>query len=348
VTEKSSAGGPFPTHFKIGRREVGPGCPVFVIAEAGVNHFGRFELAEQLLDLAIQAKADAFKLQVFDVDELFAESAAAWKERLRPRVLTFEMIARLRERCRAADLAFLLTTHDASKIPWLTKLEVEAVKVGSGERDNTPFLEELAALGRPMIVSTGMHDGAAVARTLDACAGAAAQGVALLHCVTSYPTPDEQLNLSAMDSLHRMFPGPVGYSDHTENHDAVLYAVARGAQLIERHITILRDVPNAQDWKVSSGPKEFPALVSAIRRVTTMLGSGIKEAAPCEQAAISWATKSLVASRTIAAGDKLSAADLAAKRPGDGIAPYRIREVLGKRAKRSLEADTMIRLEDLE
>ncbi|HEX4140205.1 MAG TPA: N-acetylneuraminate synthase family protein [Candidatus Methylacidiphilales bacterium] len=338
----------FPAHFAVGGREIGPGRPVFVIAEAGVNHFGQMDLAEQLLDLAISAKADAFKLQVFDVDQLFTAQAGAWKDRLRPRVLSFDEIARLRDRCRAAGLAFLLTTHDSSKIPWLEKLDVDAVKVGSGERDNTPFLAELAALRRPMIVSTGMHDAEAVKRTISACARAGAPALALLHCVTSYPTPEDQLNLAAMDELRSLFPGPVGYSDHTPDHAAVLYAVARGAQIIEKHITILRDVPNAQDWKVSAGPEDFGALVSAIRRVTTMLGSGKKEPAPCESAALSWATKSLVAARVIAAGETITAADLVAKRPGDGIPPHRLGEIVGRKAKVKLEPDQALAWENLE
>jgi len=338
----------FPVQFSVGGREIGPGCPVFVIAEAGISHFGRMDLAEQLLDLAIAAKADAFKLQVFDVDTLFTVEAQAWKDRLRPRALTFEEIVALRNRCRAAGLAFSLTAHDRSKISWLEKLDVDVVKVGSGERDNTPFLAELAALRRPMIVSTGMYDIPTVARTVAACARAGAPALALLHCVTSYPTPDEQVNLSAMDALRSVFAGPVGYSDHTADHAAVLAAVARGAQIIEKHITILRDVPNAQDWKVSAGPEDFPALVAAIRRVTAMLGHGKKELMPCEEAAVSWATKSLVAARKISVGEKLTATDLAAKRPGHGISPNRLDEVIGKTTRVGLEPDQALAWENLE
>src|SRR5207244_2049117 len=146
--------------------------------------------------------------------------------------------------------------HDETRIPWLKELDVPAVKAGSGERNNPGFLKRLAALGRPMIVSTGMYREVDVSEDVEACAAGGCDRLALLHCVTSYPTPSNEVNLAAMDRLRAIFPGPVGYSDHTANGLAVLAAVARGARIVEKHITIRRDVPNAQDWKVSAGPED--------------------------------------------------------------------------------------------
>jgi N,N'-diacetyllegionaminate synthase len=327
---------------------IGTSHPVYVIAEAGVAHFGRFDLAEQLLSLAIEARADAFKLQVFDVDRLIGARAAAWKERLRPRVLPLEALKELRARCRAAQLDFVVTAHDENRIPWLEELDVSVVKVGSGERNNPRFVTALASLGRPMIVSTGMHREADVRESIAACEAAGGTRLALLHCVTAYPTPCDQVNLRGMDRLRELFPGPVGYSDHTPDGLAVLAAVARGAQIIEKHVTILRDVPNAQDWKVSAGPEDFPRLVADIRRVEQALGTGSWEPAAAEIASEEWALKSLVAVRDLPAGHSVTGGDVQAKRTGRGISPSRLGELVGRRLRRPIAADQPFAIEDVE
>jgi N-acetylneuraminate synthase/N,N'-diacetyllegionaminate synthase len=334
----------FPTEF----RSIGRDTDIYVIAEAGVAHFGRVDLAEQLLTLAIEAGADAFKLQVFDVDQLIASGIPEWRDRLRSRNLPFEDVGRLRDRCRAAGLDFVLTAHDESRIEWLERLDVSAVKIGSGERNNPAFIARLAALNRPVILSTGMYREDDVHEALAACAGAGCERLALLHCVTAYPTPPAAANLKAMDRLRELFPGPVGYSDHTIDGLAVLAAAARGADIIEKHITILREVPNAQDWKVSSGPQDFPMLVADLRRVRTLLGSGRREPADVESEAERWALKSLVASRDLPAGHRLTTADLKAKRAGTGMSPAHLPQLLGRRLARTVPADTPVQPEDLE
>ncbi len=338
----------FAATFEIAGRKVGGKAPCLIIAEAGVAHFGDLDLAFQLVDLAAESGADVFKTQFFDVEQLYAGRAEDWRDRLRPRNLTFEQARLVKERCDKLGLLFMSTAHDSSRIDWLHELDVAAVKVGSGERNNPSFLTELAGLGKPMIVSTGMYDTNDVLEAVDACAAGGCFELALLHCVTKYPTPADQLNLSAMDAMAAMFNGPVGYSDHTEDMVAVLSAVARGAKVIEKHITILRDVPNAQDWKVSAGPDNLAQLVADIRRVEAMIGHGRKEPAPIETTDTDWALKSLVAARDLMAGTILVARDLVAKRPGDGVSPNRIDSLIGKRLTRSVASDDLILLEDLE
>lgn len=264
----------FDAAFSIRGRRVGGGAPCLLIAEAGVSHFGDMGLARELVDLAADAGADVFKTQFFDVEALIAGRAAEWRERLRPRNLTLDQALELKARCESRGLLFMATAHDETRISWLHELDVPAVKVGSGERNNPVFLTRLAELGRPMIVSTGMYGVADVREALAACAAGGCREVALLHCVTSYPTPPEDVNLAAMDALRDLFPGPVGYSDHTVDEMAVLAAVARGADIIEKHITILRDVPNAQDWKVSAGPENLASLIEGVRRIEAMIGRG--------------------------------------------------------------------------
>ena len=240
--------------FLIGSRQVGGTAPCLVIAEAGVAHFGDMGLARALVDMAIEAKADIFKTQFFDVDTMIAKRAPEWRERLRPRNLTLDQFFELRDRCNASGVMFMSTAHDESRIAWLKALDVPAVKIGSGERNNPAFLAELAKLGKPVILSTGMYAAQDVRQAVAALEKAGCRELALLHCVTSYPAPADQLNLAAMQALAEIAPVPVGYSDHTEDFLAVMAAVARGARIIEKHITILRDVPNALDWKVSAGP----------------------------------------------------------------------------------------------
>ncbi|MBT7612367.1 MAG: N-acylneuraminate-9-phosphate synthase, partial [Rhodospirillaceae bacterium] len=326
----------FHESFSLGDRKVGPGEPVLFIAEAGVSHFGDIAIARDLVDLAADAKADVFKTQFFDVEEMIAARASEWRDRLRPRNLTLDQAAEINERCASKGMLFMATAHDPSRIPWLEALDVPAIKVGSGERSNPGFLTELARLGKPMVVSTGMYSASDVAEALRACRAGGCDAVALLHCVTAYPTPDEDVNLGAMDVLGGLFGGPVGYSDHTPDHAAILAAVARGARVIEKHITTLFNVPNAQDWKVSAGPDDLPQLVAAIRRTEKQLGHGRKEVAPSEMAGQAWALKSLVAGRDLPAGHVLAGDDLMAKRPGDGIHPNRIDDVLGMRLKQAI------------
>jgi N,N'-diacetyllegionaminate synthase len=338
----------FNTSFTIGGRPVGRDAPALIIAEAGVSHFGDMTLALELVAMAAEARADVFKTQFFDVDQLFAERAQDWRDRLRPRNMTLDQAKMLRQACDDRGLLFMSTAHDASRISWLSELDVPAIKVGSGERNNPAFLEALARLGRPMVVSTGMYSEDDVQEALSACARGGCRDVALLHCVTSYPAPSEQINLAAMDALRKGFDGPIGYSDHTEDFLAVFAAVARGAKVIEKHITILRDVPNAQDWKVSAGPDNFRQFVADVRRVEAMIGHGRKEPSPCELPAVKWALKSMVAARDLPAGHRLSSADLVAKRPGEGVPPNQADRLIGGVMARPVRADALILPEDIE
>ena len=337
----------FQANFEIGGRSVGQGHPILIIAEAGVAHFGDMDLARQLVDMAADGGADVFKTQFFDVEALISKRAADWRSRLRPRNLTLDQARELKTQCEERGLAFAATAHDETRIPWLVELDVPVVKVGSGERNNPEFITKLARLGKPMILSTGMYRESDVLEAMNACQEGGCQRLVLLHCVTSYPTPDDQVNLRRLDRLKEIFPGPVGYSDHTEDDAAVSAAVARGATVVEKHITIMRDIPDAQDWRVSADPETLPQLVSDIRRVEALLGHNRIEPASCEEGGLLWALKSLVTVSDLPAGHALRPQDLVAKRPGDGLPPNRLGEVIGRRLKVPLSADSALAMEDL-
>ena len=327
---------------------VGPGAPVYVIAEAGVAHFGDAGKAAALVDLAFEAGADAFKTQAYTTNALISPRLQEWRERLRTKEVSFEFIARMKERCDQYGLTFLCTAHDRSVVPWLEELQVPAYKVGSGERGNLPFLCELAGKGKPMILSTGMYEERHLVETIAALSASGLRQLALLHCITAYPTPMDQVNLRVMDRMRELFPGPVGYSDHTADHRAALAAVARGASIIEKHITLDFDVPNAQDWKVSCGPDDLAVFVKAIRDVEVLLGRPDLEVQECERPALNWALKSLIAAGPLPAGTLIEPRHLDAMRPGDGLSPAELQFVLGRRLKRSLEEGDLIRWDDLE
>ena len=345
---RNSGAPAFAKTFSISGRAVGGGAKVFVIAEAGVAHFGDAGKAAALVDLAAEAGADAFKTQAFSTEALVSSRLPEWRERLKSKEVGFDFIATMKARCDERGIIFLCTAHDESVLPWLDALQVPAFKIGSGERGNAPFLAAIAGRGKPVILSTGMYGMDNVTYALGVLSRGGCREAALLHCVTSYPTPYEQVNLRAMEALRHVFPGPVGYSDHTDGGHAVLAAVALGASIVEKHITLDFDVPNAQDWKVAAGPETFPALVRAIREVEAALGKAEKIPQPCEDSGRHWALKSLVAVRDLPAGTVLAGGMLTAKRPGDGIAPGRLGEIIGRRLRRPLSADDAVSLDDLE
>ena len=333
----------FPTHFEIEGRRIGPGEPCYVIAEAGVSHFGEMEKAYQLIDLTVSARADIFKTQHYYTDRLVGPSAPEWRERLRTKELPDGAIRLMQQRCRERGVPFLCTPHDDLALEFLDReLNVPAFKIGSGEVENWPFLARIAKSGKPAILSTGMYEIAQIRDAIKVMQDNGCPALAVLHCVTSYPADASLINLKVMDRIREFFPGPVGYSDHTEGTAVPLAAVALGADIVEKHITIDRDVPNAQDWKVSCDPSNFARFVADVREIEKARGGGPKVLSENERKSMLWARKSLTAAADIPAGTKIDAAMLLAQRPGSGLPASRIAEVIGRAAVRNISAGTVI------
>src|SRR5579885_3139184 len=226
-------------------------------------------------------------------------------------------------------------------------LGVSAFKIGSGEVENWPYLAAIAACGKPIILSTGMYTLEQIATAADVIAGAGGRELAILHCVTSYPAAASSINLDVMRQIREFFPGPVGYSDHTEGTAVCLAAVALGADVIEKHITIDRDVPNAHDWKVSCDPSNFARFVADIREVEAARGGAPKSISAAETQSIIWARKSLTAARPIEAGETVSNDMLIAQRPGTGLPASQLSKVLGRKAARRIDAGEILQLDML-
>lgn len=337
----------FNRSFFIRNREIGEHQPVFIIAEAGVAHFGLIEKAKQLVDLAADAGADAVKFQIFKTEELISLDSNEWKKRLQSKELPHEAFRDIQEYCEEKGIIFLATSHDEQSFEFLSSLDVPAYKIGSGEVNNWSFIERVAAEKKPLILSTGMYTLEEIGNALEIISRTGNTDIAVLHCVTNYPAFPSEVNLRVMDTIREKYGVIVGYSDHTRGFHFPLAAVACGAHVIEKHISLDFDVPDAQDWKVSCGPDNLYLMVKQIREIEAGLGSGIKVLSASEKANLKWARKSLVATVDIIEDEIISPDKICIKRPGNGIAPTEINEVIGKKVKVKIKKNTLIRWENL-
>ena len=352
-----------------------------VIAEAGVNHNGSLQRALELVDAAAAAGADIVKFQTFRAGRLATRSApkADYQKRetgtsesqldmLRALELNEEGHHALISRCAEKDIEFLSTPFDHESLDLLVRtLDLPRLKLGSGDLTNAPLLLAIARSSKPLILSTGMATLSEVEEALgvlafgyasdsdanpsitafrsayesDAGQQALRNNVALLHCTTEYPTPVGDVNLRAMDTLRQAFGLQVGYSDHTQGTAISLAAVARGANIVEKHFTLDRNLPGP-DHKSSLEPEELADMVADIRQIEAALGNGIKRPAESERPNRIVARKSLVAARPIQAGERFSAENIDIKRPGGGVAPVRYWEFLGRQSPRPYAADEVI------
>lgn len=339
----------FYSSFQIDNRAVGENAPVYIVAEAGVSHFGDEEKALRLVDLAVEAEADAVKFQVFDIDALFSVELSEWRERLGPRQLSYDAFCRIRSYCLDKGITFFATAHDEPSLEFLSGLHVPAFKVGSGEVGNWRFLRKVASLGKPLFFSTGMYRQDQISKALQVIEATGNKQVAVLHCVTRYPTPPDEVSLGNIALIHKKYGVITGYSDHTSGYHFPLAAAALGARIIEKHISLDFNVPNAQDWKVSCGPDDFRKFIRQVREIEAGLKARVNGPTSGEIDNLSWAGKSLVAARDISAGATIRSEDIATKRAGGGgIPPYCIDDVIGRKAKQHILRDKTINWEQLQ
>jgi N-acetylneuraminate synthase len=335
-------------------REVGPGRPCFVIAEAGVNHNGSPELAHQLVDVAAEAGADAIKFQTFCAERLVTRSAPKAQyqvqndasqesqfDMLRRLELTRELHQDLITHARHRGILFFSTPFDEESADLLEEVGVSLFKVPSGEITNLSLLAHLAAKGKPMIVSTGMATLGEIETALDAIVAAGTSPVVLLHCVSRYPADAVDVNLRAMSTLAAAFHVPVGYSDHTLGLEVPFAAVALGACVIEKHFTLDRSL-SGPDHRASAEPEELAALVHGIRVIEQALGDGRKRPAASEAETAAVARKSLVVACDLEPGAVFTPQVVAVKRPGTGLPPVLRTHILGRRARVPISAGTVL------
>lgn len=339
------------SELRIGDQIIASGAPTFVIAEAGVNHDGDIDVALALVDAAAEAGAQAVKFQTFRADALATATAprAAYQERNDPgatsQVAMLEKLEldeaahrRIIERCAERDIVFLSTPFDEVSAEMLIALGVPAIKTSSGDLTHTAFLRELAAHGRPMLVSTGMSNEAEVAAAVEAVAGAP---LALLHCVSAYPAPDADANLAAIPAMAARFGCPIGWSDHTAGTAIAVAAVALGACVVEKHLTLDCRRPGP-DHAASLEPDAFAELVRGLRRVESARGDGVKRCMPSERDTSTVARRSVVTTCAIPAGTVINASMLACRRPGTGLPPSDLERCVGRVTRTDLSAGTLV------
>ena len=331
---------------------------VIIIAEAGVNHNGDYGRAVEMVHAAKRAGADYVKFQTA-VPELVISSVAPKAEYQKETTgegesqldmcrkihLRLEDYAPLKALCDEVGIGFMSTPFDLVSIDCLDALKMDYWKIPSGEITNLPYLRKIGAKGERVILSTGMSELYEIEAALDVLekAGTDREKVILLHCNTQYPTPMEDVNLRAMDSLRSLGVGGVGYSDHTVGIEVPVAAVALGATVIEKHFTLDKALPGP-DHKASLEPGELAAMVSAIRNIEQALGTGEKHVSPSERANMEVARKSIVASRDIEAGEVFTVENIAVKRPGNGVSPMLWNSVIGKQSPRDFRADELIEI----
>lgn len=331
---------------------------VIIIAEAGVNHNGNYELAKQLALKAKEAGADYVKYQTAVPEKVisrYAVMAEYQKENTGKVESQLEMCKRihlklsdyapLKKYCEEIGIKFISTPFDLESIDVLKDMEMDFWKVPSGEITNYPYLVKIANTHMPVVMSTGMCEINEIRDALNVLCdnGLTKDQISLLHCNTEYPTPMKDVNLKAMDDLSREFGLRVGYSDHTKGIEVPVAAVAMGAQIIEKHFTLDHNM-EGPDHKASLEPDELKAMVDAIRNIELAIGDGAKHVSESERKNIAIARKSIIAARAIKKGETLTEENLTVKRPGNGISPMKWKEVIGTVAVRDFKEDELIEL----
>lgn len=325
-----------------------------IIAEAGVNHNGSVKLAKQMIEEAAKAGADYIKFQTFKPEKLvskYAQKADYQKkmtgsqesqlQMLEKLALSYDDFVELKKYCEQIGIGFLSTPFDEDSIRFLDRLDMDFWKIPSGEITNYPYLVQIAQTGRDIVLSTGMCEMDEIADAIKVLEENGAGSISLLHCNTEYPTPYEDVNLLAMKQMRTAFKKQVGYSDHTVGIEVPIAAVALGAEIIEKHFTLDKNM-EGPDHKASLEPLELSQMICSIRHIEKSLGDGNKKRTASEQHNIAAARKSIVAKCAISKGDIFTEANLTVKRPGSGISPMRWKEIIGTRAERDYLEDELI------
>lgn len=332
---------------------------VFIIAEAGVNHNGDFNLAKKLVDMAVECGADAIKFQTFKAEEstgAYAEKAEyqmenmpveeSQLEMIRKLELPFEQFREIQSYCKEKGILFISTPDGTESLNFLVSLNVPIIKIGSTEVSNVEYLKEIGATGKEIILSTGMSNLGEVEKAINILKSTGNQNVKIMQCTTDYPTAVEDVNLRAMVTMKEAFKVPAGLSDHTVGNEAAIAAVALGAEFIEKHITLDTEM-EGPDHKASMGPVEFKEYVTAIRNTEKLLGDGIKRPTAREVLIMKDVRRSIVAKETLKKGTVIEKNMLAYKRPGNGIRPELAEVIVGRTLNKDINTDQLIMWEDL-
>jgi sialic acid synthase SpsE len=344
----------------IGGRLIGAGCAPFIIAEVGINHCGDFERACGMIEAAKTAGADAVKFQTFKASEFCGDPQQMFTYRSQGKEVTESMLAmfqryefnrddwfRLKAHCDRVGITFLSTPQNVSDLQLLLEVGIGAIKVGSDDLTNLPLIRRYAQTGLPLILSCGMSDIGEVNRALEAAGWFSGHPVAMLLCTSQYPTPPEDVNVRKLTTLRQAFEGlVVGFSDHTQGPLAASLATALGAQVFEKHFTLSHDLPGPDHW-FSEEPSGLEQWIADIRTAHVMLGSTFVRPTRAELDMRVLARRSVVLLRDMAPGEAFTEHNVGLRRPGGGLSPDFLEQVIGLRATRPLKAGERLQLGDM-
>lgn len=343
---------------KIGDKLIGHNQPVFIIAEAGVNHNGSFKIAKKLIDEAARAKVDAIKFQTFNPEGLVTKTALKAEyqagiaeesqyDMLKKLMLPRKWHKKLKNYANKKGLVFLSTPFSKDDADFLIRLGIPAIKVGSSDANNIPYLTHIAKNKLPIILSTGMSDLGEIKESVKIIQNHRNNKLVILHCTTNYPTPFEEANLKAIQTLQKDLGLISGLSDHTVGIEASIAAVALGAKVIEKHFTLDRKLPGP-DHKASLEPDKLKDLVISIRNIEKALGNGQKIPFSSEKKIANVARKSVVAIQDIKKGEKFTKYNTGIKRPGIGLSPKYYFKIMGTLARNNIKVERLIKKNDYE
>jgi len=338
---------------EIGNKSIGHKQPCFIIAEAGINHNGNIKLAKKLIDKAVDAKADAVKFQTFKSEGVATENANIAEyakknigknpkqiELIKKYELEYDDFKILKDYCDKKNIIFLSTPHSFDAIDFLADI-VPAFKFGSGDLTNIPALQHAAKKNKPLILGTGMATLSEVKNALNAIKKTGNNQIIALHCTTNYPCPFEEANMNSMKTMQKELDCLVGYSDHTRGISIPIMAVSFGAVVIEKHFTIDKTLPGP-DHKASLEPDELKNMIKEIRNTEKALGNFEKKPTKSEKEIMKLVRKSLIANKDIQKGTTIQVDMIIIKRPGTGLKPVEIKNIIGKKAKKSIKKDEII------
>jgi N,N'-diacetyllegionaminate synthase len=344
----------FNQEIQIADRMVGPGKPVFFIAEAGVNHDGDVEKAKKLIDVAAEAKADAVKFQSFKTDKLIVKGVPKadyhkkttgdegdFYDLIKELELSKDAHTLLSDYAKEKGIIFMSTPFDEESADMLFELGVPLFKVDSGNLNNLRLVRHIAEKQRPVILSTGMATVGEIEETLEVIKKTGNKNIILLHCTSNYPPALTDVNLNAMDTMAQQFGTIIGYSDHTSGIPITLAAVAKGARVIEKHITLDRSA-KGPDHLASVEPHELKEMVVGIRMIEQALGNSAKKPVEAEKEVAAALRRSVVSTMPISKGTVITKEMVAIKRPGTGLAPKYIDTIIGRKVQRDISKDELI------
>lgn len=328
------------------------GKRVFIIAEIGNNHEGSFDLAEEIIEKAAQSGADAVKFQTIVPELLVSVSDQERIKRLKKFQFSYEQFEKLKNYAASKNIMFFSTPFDLTSASFLNSIQ-SVFKIASGDNNFYPLIDEVASYGKPMIISTGLSDKNLLNNIYERVTEnwkqqSVAPGLAFLHCMTSYPVPDNEANLACIQELKMTFPDiTIGYSDHTTGIKAAQYAVAAGARIIEKHFTIDKNYSDFRDHQLSADPSDMKAMVEGIREIELMMGSAERVNDQCEKGMHEAARRSIVAVTDLSANAVITKDHITWVRPGNGLAPGSENLLFGKKTNKPIAAGSMITTNDI-